>query len=234
MTDIHSHILPFVDDGSDSYEKSIEMLKKHISQGVKNVVLTPHFRMGSFALGNDKIIEEFNNFKEKVKEELPSIDLYLGREITLYRDMISDVEKGNFLPINNGKFVLIEFPYVNEVDADEICYRVRLAGFIPIVAHVERYDYLRKANLVEQLRKNGAVIQINAHSVARKDRKEEAKFAKIILKKRLVDVVASDIHYNREDVLGEAYKKACKKYGEEYADLIFKINPERILCLDKK
>ena len=73
MTDIHSHILPFVDDGSDSYEKSIEMLKKHISQGVKNVVLTPHFRMGSFALGNDKIIEEFNNFKTTIQKKIYSL-----------------------------------------------------------------------------------------------------------------------------------------------------------------
>lgn len=228
MTDLHCHVLPFVDDGSDSVENSILMIEDAVRQGVKNLVLTPHYRKGVFDKDDKKIIEVFENFKKEVERRSLPVKLFLGREITVFSGFSKMIEDKSFLSIAGGKFVLVEFPYQKEVDIEEICYGIKLNGFTPIVAHVERYSYFRNASDVERLRKSGVVIQVNAASVVNKSYKEENKFVKLLLKKKLVDIVASDFHFSRVNYMGQAYKKVKSKY-KEYAELIFKINPEYVI-----
>lgn len=228
MTDIHCHILPLVDDGSSSFEESLQMVEKHLSQGVTSIILTPHFRKKSFEENDERVVSVFEDFCKKVKEAGFNVNLYLGREITVYDGFLKDIEEGKFLSLANGKFVLLEFPYEREVDIEEICYNVRLLGFIPVIAHVERYSYFRNEENVSRVRNGGAVIQVNASAVVGKSFGAENKFVKKLLKKKLVDVVASDYHFMREDHIGLAYKKVKSKYGEEYADLIFEKNPNYI------
>lgn len=228
MTDLHCHVLPFVDDGSDSVENSISMIEEAVRQGVKNLVLTPHYRKGFFFIEDKKVIEVFEDFKRQVEERNLPIKLFLGREITVFDDFSKLMESKEFLTIAGGKFVLLEFPYQTEVDIEEICYGVKLNGFIPVVAHVERYSYFRSVENVDRLKKSGVVIQVNASAVVNKSYSEENKFVKKLLKNRLVDIVASDNHYSRINYMALAYKKVKSKY-KDYADLIFKINPEYVI-----
>lgn len=229
MTDIHTHLLPFVDDGSDSFETSLKMLEEIISQGVKNIICTPHYRKGIFACSDEEVIAVFADFDKKVKEKGYDVNLFLGREITDYKEFVEKVEKGQVLSLANSKFVLLEFPYDIETDIDEICYRVKLAGYYPVIAHVERYTYFRSIEMIEQLKKSGVVITVNSSSVVKKSFPEENKFTKKLLKRRLVDIIASDYHYNRENTFKSAYEKVKSKYGEDYAELVFKLNPEQII-----
>lgn len=229
MTDIHCHILPLVDDGSSSFEDSLQMVKEHLSQEVTSIVLTPHFRKKSFEESDERVVSVFEDFCKRVKEEGLDVELRLGREITVYDRLLKDIQEGKFLALANGKFILLEFPYESEVDIEEICYNVKLLGHIPVIAHVERYSYFRKEENVSRVRNNGAVIQVNASAVVGKSYGAENKFVKKLLKKKLVDVVASDYHFSREDYIGLAYKKVKSKYGEEYANLIFERNPNYII-----
>ena len=228
MTDIHAHILPFVDDGSDSFEHSIEMLSDSSRMGVKRIICTPHYRRGFFAEDEQRIEEVFDELKALAKKQNIDVELYLGREFTVYDGLIEDLKEGKFDTAKRNKFVLLEFPYDTETDVEEICYNVKLLGFVPVIAHVERYSYFRNEENVSRVRNGGAVIQVNASAVVGKSFGAENKFVKKLLKKKLVDVVASDYHFMREDHIGLAYKKVKSKYGEEYADLIFEKNPNYI------
>lgn len=228
MTDIHCHALPFVDDGSQSFEQTILMLKEQIKQGVKSVVLTPHYRKHFYAESDETVRAVFDELCQKVKQEGLDINLYLGREITVYKGVSEIMDKGEFISMANGKFVLLEFSYDKDTDIEEVCYRVRLSGYLPIVAHIERYSYFRSVEAVARLRTSGVVVQVNATSVAEKSFAQENKFVKELLKRKLVDVVASDYHFNRENFMAQAYARVKSKYGEDYAKLIFDKNPTYI------
>lgn len=233
MTDIHCHVLPLVDDGSESFENSLQMLSEQIRQGVKNVILTPHYRKPVFTTDNAEIIARFEELKALVKEKGLAINLYLGREITVYSGVDADLKDGKMLTLANSKFVLLEFPYDTETDIEEICYKVKLQGYIPVVAHIERYSYFHSLEKVQRLKESGVVIQINASPILKQSFSDENKFAKKLLKNKLVDVVASDWHYTRTNYFKEAYEKVKAKY-KDYADLIFDVNPTHIINSSKR
>ena len=228
MTDIHCHVLPFVDDGSDSFETSLRMIEEQISQGVKNIIVTPHYRKGFYAAKDDEIKECFEELLNKVKEKTLDVNLFCGREITVYGGLEQDVKEGKFLTLANSKFVLLEFPYDTDTDIEEICYNVKLHGYYPVVAHVERYSYFRSLEKVKRLKESGVAIQINASPIVKKSIASENKFVKKLLKNKLVDIVASDYHSTRSCFFKAAYDVVKSKY-KDYADLIFDVNPTHII-----
>ncbi|MBR2337334.1 MAG: hypothetical protein IKA61_05280 [Clostridia bacterium] len=228
MTDIHCHVLPFVDDGSDSFETSVSMLEEQIRQGVKNVILTPHYRQGFYFADDGEIRKCFDELLAKVKERGLNINLFLGREITVYDNLEKDVKEGRFISLANSRFVLLEFPYSTDTDIEEICYKIKLLGYVPVVAHVERYSYYRSVEKVKRLKECGAVIQVNSAPIVKASMASENKFVKKLLKGKLVDVVASDWHSTRTNCFQDAYQKVKSKY-KDYADLIFDINPTHII-----
>ena len=119
MTDIHSHVLPLVDDGSESVERSIEMLEECVAQGVENIIFTPHYRKGCYALPASEILKAYESFTNKIKEKGIQINTAIGREITVHKGMDEGLEHGNFLPLAEGKYILLEFPYEMETDVEE-------------------------------------------------------------------------------------------------------------------
>lgn len=228
MTDLHSHVLPCVDDGSPGVKQSVQMLNEAKESGVTEMTLTPHYRRGTCTISNEKIRAEFEKFKRLPEVEQTGVKLWLGREIETHRAMISDFEKGDVIPLGKGKCVLVELRYSEPVDLDELVYNVKLAGFTPVFAHVERFSYTRNIKLIKQLKISGAIIQVNAQSVVDRGRGKEYSFAKKLVRKKLADVIASDVHYGRQNRMREAYLKVSKK-SPAYAELVFKTNPEKIL-----
>ncbi len=227
MVDIHTHIIPDVDDGSDALSKSIALLKEEAEKGVTAVCLTPHLRRGQFELSSDFIRSEFLSFKAAAEKENIPVKLYLGREIHIYGELIEDLKKGEVITLGNGNCVLLEFPYTEKTDIDEICYETALCGYTPVIAHVERYEYFRDVGKVAKVRRAGAKIQVNARSLLNAFC-DGCAFAKKLLKEKLIDAVASDVHYGRKNGLKEAYEKV-KKRDAEYAEKIFSEVPSRIL-----
>lgn len=226
MIDIHTHIIPFVDDGSPSVEASLEMLKREICDGVTDIIVTPHYRLNMYER-NPQVIRERFELLVKEAAALP-IKLYLGQEIALRGAIVSRLERGEIFSLNASKYVLLEFDYNNEVDIDSVVYDLIVSGYKPIIAHIERYAYL-KVQGAEELKKNGALLQINASSVVDDFRKEYKKRALNYLKCGLVDIVASDLHYNRQSRIIEARDYITKKYGEDTCVRLFETNPKQII-----
>lgn len=139
MCDIHTHIIPLVDDGSSSIEESIELIKMEIKNGVTKIVCTPHQRDDFF--NKEEIINIFFKLKEKVSSL--QVDLYLGAEVLYYDNIINDLKDNKILTMNNSNYFLLEFPTSLEFDIPSIVYEIITSGYIPIIAHIERYDYLK-------------------------------------------------------------------------------------------
>ena len=233
MIDIHTHIIPFVDDGSSSLEDSLAMVKHEISIGVDTIICTPHHIKHRYEKSVEDIKTNFNLLKAEVeKQNLPvksveeiktnfnflkseveklnlPIKLLLGQEIcyTHREDTLSFLNEGKLLTLNNSKYVLLEFSFTREPeDITDIIYNFSIKGYKVIVAHVERYEWIT-LDKVLNLKNEGAIIQVNSGSIVGETTGHEKRFVKKLFKRNLVDIVASDIHSFRKSTLDKALKK---------------------------
>ncbi len=227
MIDIHSHILPFVDEGSLDMQKSLSMLKECLSVGVTGVVLTPHYRK-DYKAEKAELEKSFNLLKNAVKENGLDIALYLGQEFYVEKDYKKDVLSGKAVCFGNSKCLLIECSYDHKTDVAETVYELATMGYTPIVAHIERYHYIDLDTAFE-VKELGGLIQVNADSIADKRKKQYLKTVKKLLKNDLVDFVAGDLHDGRTYFMKEASEYVRKKYGVERAERLFKLNAQEIL-----
>ena len=209
MKDIHTHIIPYVDDGSPNLETSINMIKHEIDIGVTEIICTPHHIYSRYECTVEVIKERFNLLKEEVENLNLPIKLYLGQEICYSHreDIIAMLKRGELLTLNNTNRVLLEFSFTREPeDILDIIYNFNINGYEVIIAHVERYEWM-DYNKVLALRNEGALIQINSNSYLGLTTWSEKRFVKKLLKHNLVDFVASDTHSFRPSTLDKSYKK---------------------------
>ncbi len=214
MIDIHTHLIPNFDDGSKSLEMTKKMLDEHVRIGINTIYLTPHQNANN--KNKLELVERFEKLKEELKDY--PINFYLGSEIYYYNGLIDDLKNDRCLTMNNTKYVLVEFSTRTETNIADIIYEIVIAGFKPIVAHIERYQYLSENDYLE-IKSNGALIQVNSKSF---ENKEYKKILKFLLKNKLIDFIASDCHNdtNRNVDFTEAIKIISKKYKDQF-DHIF-------------
>lgn len=214
ILDIHSHIIPNVDDGSHELETSLEMIRESVASGVTDIIATPHHIKGRFEVGVTTLTEKFYKLVEAVKAQNIPVNLYLGQEIYVshLENSIEMLEKGKLLSLNGTKTILIEFSMVNRPESfEDVVYNFSTHGYNVVVAHVERYDWMKLED-IQYLKSEGAYIQINSDSVTGKAKTFHEKiFAKKLLKMGLVDYIASDMHSFRRSRLSIAMKKYNKK-----------------------
>ena len=227
MIDIHSHVLPFVDDGSGSVADSLSILKTAETQGVTDLICTPHHR-APYLKTPSELTDNFNLFKQKAAEEGININLYLGQEIKAEKDIKNLIAAGEVLTLSDSPFVLIEFDFNRQAESDNIVYELKNAGFKPIVAHYERYSYATMDEAYE-IKRAGGLIQVNADSLVGKSRHFYGKTAKALLREGFADFVASDVHVGRDYLMADAYKFVEKKYGEACAKVVFEVAAKKII-----
>ena len=228
MIDIHTHILPFIDDGSDSVEKSIEMLKNQKLLGVTDVFLTPHFRTGEYEYNKQTVVDKYNDFLQKLEgvEGLPN--LYLGQESFCDEGIYARLENKDVVCLGDSKTVLLEFNYKTDTDIADYVYNCSVLGYFPIVAHIERYRYIDKYMIIE-IKQNGGLIQVNASAVVGRMGKQVQHFVLKLIKEGLVDFIASDLHQDTENYLKDAYEFIKKKFKSKVADALFIENAKKYI-----
>lgn len=232
MVDIHCHALYGVDDGAGNIEESIAMLRRANSQGIEAIVLTPHYRLGMFDYPAEQVRAHFDCLKQEA--EKIGIMLYLGCEYHVNSSILEALQENQCFSLAGGNFVLTEYSF--NTDFSYIytqTQKLLSCGYIPVIAHIEPYEcFLKDPKLCLELSRAGAYIQINADSVLGLDSKAVGKFCRKILKKGWADIVASDAHGidRRACHLEECRKYITKKYGEAYAELLFKQNPEKVVA----
>lgn len=217
MIDMHTHILYGIDDGAEDIKTAIDLLKEEWNQGVQCVVLTPHYGP-KFGYPIKEIVEKkFNKLCDRMNQEYPYIQLYLGSEIYYHKDLIRNLQEGNIPTINNTKYVLIEFAFKEtyftmKCAVQELIY----AGYIPIIAHIERYQSIfGKYNCIQELIDAGAYIQVNMESFLGGIFNKKTSFVKRLLKMNLVQFIASDCHdLNKRKPNMEAGKRIVEKHTD--------------------
>lgn len=229
MIDLHSHIIPNVDDGSRSLEDSVNLIKESIKLGITDIVFTPHFEsIPNRMIPNININESFNAFKKHLEDENLNINIYLGNEITISDNLIKDLKNSKCLSINGSKYILLELDFfAAEEEIGELIYELELAGYSVIIAHAERYMYA-DYKYIEMLVREGALIQINATSIITKHLFLR-KFIMKLIKNNLVHFVSSDVHFGRENKMLEAYQMVAKKFNKDIANKLFIENPRKVL-----
>lgn len=170
FTDIHNHILFGVDDGSPDIKTSMEMLRMAYEDGIRDVILTPHFHPKRGMAHYSKIVEHYEILADEAAKTFPDMGVYLGREVYFRSEILDDLDKLDEKTMCGTDTILIEFS--SGVEQDKVrgaVLDVIMAGYHPIVAHVERYVCTVKDwDYIYELKRMGADIQINADSVTRR------------------------------------------------------------------
>lgn len=227
-TEVHCHILPGVDDGAPDMRTALAMLREERMQGVGNVILTPHLRRRE----NDYrlIWKRFRQLQEKAAEEGIGIRLHLGSEIYYDSETIQNLKAGKAYTMAGSRYALLEFSpnehfsYIS-CAADE----VMMAGYLPVLAHAERYGcILKRLGRVEALKEQGVYIQVNADSFLKHPKRKELA---MLAQEGLVDLVGTDCH--RTDWRPVRMGAACRylvRYltREDYCRIFFE-NPQAII-----
>lgn len=230
--DIHNHCLPNVDDGAKNKEESLEMLRCTYDQGIRDIIVTPHFKKIKRGRTKEEIQRKLREMQEALDNEKIDLKLHIGCELFYSSRSIEYLENNIIATLADSSYILIEF-YPDEEfrKIREATYELLAAGYVPILAHVERYQYLSDLSKVVELIELGALIQVNVASILGKQGRKTTKYVNTLLKNRLVHFVATDAHDmdRRRPRLLECVHYLEKKYGIEYADELCTLNPQKIL-----
>ena len=227
MIDIHTHVLPFVDDGSESLNNSLEMLFEAEKQGVTDIILTPHFR-GNYKKSYDELLSSFDAFCSQKEQLKINVNLYLGQEAAIKTDFKKDIKEGKIFSLCGSKYILVEFDYFTDTDIAEIVYDLVSLGYAPVVAHFERYVYA-DISVAREIKSLGGLVQVNADALVGRSKWRYGKKVKGLFKEGLVDFVASDVHYARKNYMKKAYAYVLRKYGQKVAQAVFYDNAQKII-----
>ncbi len=209
MTDIHTHILYNVDDGSKSIEESINLLKKLKDVGFNNVILTPHYIKGEVYDFNNEYLDKFNKLKEEININNLDINIYLGNEIFINKYLLDDIKNDNCYTLNNSNYILFEMPFHTRINnIEDWVKNVISSGCKLILAHPERYTYFQEDyRLIDNLKKEGLLFQANYGSILNYYGKDAGNLLKYMLKKGYIDYFATDIHRISDTFVIDKFKE---------------------------
>ncbi|MFI3260507.1 MAG: CpsB/CapC family capsule biosynthesis tyrosine phosphatase [bacterium] len=224
MIDIHSHLLPNIDDGVGSFDEAIFLIKQAISVGITDIIVTPHYYpQRDFFADNKTKLAIFNELKSKASDL--DIKLHLGNEVYMCADVKSLFET-EILTLAESKYLLVEFSREHE-DKNFLNYfhELQLKGYRIIIAHPERYKYFQKnINRMIPYLEKGIIFQGNYGSLYKIHGKKSKKALKLMLKHNMIQILATDSH--RKDA---SYYKYISKFKHKDIQKLTVDNPSLIL-----
>ena len=232
LIDLHNHSLFGVDDGAQTIETCMQMLKASYEQGVRAICFTPHYNPSAHATSLSEVRASYQRVCSVSAQKYPDLALLLGNEVYAYPDSVDSLEAGKCIPLGEGRVVLVEFsPHVGYREMRNRFLSYQTAGYRPLLAHAERYVCLYEDDeRVRELVDMRVDIQVNAESVLRFSHLRTYRFVHRLLSRRLVQVIASDMHEpDGAHIMLRACRKIERRYGAQYARQLFFTNPKRIL-----
>jgi len=206
MVDMHSHVLPGIDDGAQTPEESIALIKKMMQLGIKKIIATPHIMADYYKNTAETINASLAILKAELEKE--KIDIVVEAAAEHYFDETFErrIDDGKLMTMGDN-YVLFEFSFISQPqNAVAVVQKLKGLGYKPILAHPERYPYMD----VEQfriLREWGLSLQLNTISLTGYYGKDSKKLAESLVDQQLVDFISSDMHHLRH---AEAFKDALR------------------------
>ncbi|SEB70292.1 Tyrosine-protein phosphatase YwqE [Tenacibaculum sp. MAR_2009_124] len=215
FVDIHSHLLPGIDDGAKDLENSIQLIEKMSSYGINNFVTTPHVLGDVYPNSSELILEKSNEVKsELIKRGYKNIQFRAAAEYMMDEKFVDRLANDDILTLKDN-YILVEMSYFNApFNLFDILFEIQLKGYKPVLAHPERYNFYHKDfQMYYKLKKAGCVFQLNLLSLTEQYGKGVQKITNKLLEEGLYDFVGTDTHHMNHlrllNKIGE--KKTIKK-----------------------
>lgn len=231
MIDIHMHVLPGVDDGSTDRNMSLQMLKQAWNQGITDVICVFHSYAMNF-FDKDAMKQTLAEIEQTLHAEGIPIHLYFGCEHEVDRYFYSDLKADRIVPLAGSKYAMIEFtPRQNRKEVFRRAIEAALQhGYIPVIAHVERYRYVTIDD-IKEWKQLGARISINVYSLYNERNESIREQANRYVEAGLVDYCGTDAHRtdHRPPAVKDGIEYLYKTYPEEYVNQILYKNAQAML-----
>ena len=243
MIDIHTHILPNIDDGSKSIEETFNLIKEAKSVGFDSIVLTSHYMEGYYETNSPEREVWLDAIRENLEAKNIDIKLYLGNEIYMSENIIKLLEEGKATTMNNTSYVLFEMPLNAEpLNLYDIIYEMQQYKIVPILAHPERYSFVQQdPELIYDLIQKGVLMQANYGSIIGQYGEKAQVIVKKFFENNMIHMLGSDVHRQNtiypkipdilmelNELIGEEKLKEFSYLGEDIAKEVVIKNPQEI------
>ena len=233
MIDIHTHIIPNIDDGSKNAEETFKLINEAKEAGFTDVILTPHYITNYYETPGAEVNFWTKSLQKIVNEKNLGVKLHSGMEVYISEEISELVKNGTIITLAGSKYILIEFPMNTKMKSvDEILFIMRNMGYKIIIAHPERYKYIQdNVEYAMQLVEEGCMLQSNYGSIVDIYGKEAKKTLKKLLKMNLVSFLGTDTHKEGTiyQIMPKILKKLRKIIPEEKLYELTTENPRKIL-----
>ncbi len=194
--DLHSHLLPGLDDGVKSIEETIYILKSLRTLGYEKVITTPHVMSDHYPNSDEQILIRLNEVNQRLKRHNLGIQLEAAAEYYLDEQFVSRIQNGEKVLTFHDNYLLFETAFINKpAFLEDAVFMMNTNGYQPVLAHPERYVYLlSNRNLIEKLKSMNVLFQINLLSLFGYYSNEVKKSAQFLLKLNAVDLIGTDCH----------------------------------------
>ena len=199
QADMHSHLLPGIDDGSPDMNTSLELIKGFKELGYKKIITTPHILWEIYPNTADIILKKLEEVRKEISNAGIDIEFYAAAEYFINDHFAQQLENKIPLLTISGNMVLVEFSMLNmPMDLQEVLFEMQMQNYQPVLAHPERYtSLLRKKEFFDQLKDSGCYFQMNLLSLSGHYGDDVQKLAEYLLKKNYCDLVGTDLHHTR-------------------------------------
>lgn len=216
-TELHSHLIPNIDDGVQSLEESIAVIKHFADRGYKKIITTPHIMGDFYKNGPENILPALELIRAELKIREINIELYAAAEYLIDDQFERKIKAGNLLTFGD-KYVLVELPFTEEPpNLKSALFELRVNDYKPVLAHPERYAFMaHQKNKYHELYEQGIRFQINLFSLVGYYSPQIQKTAEFLIEQKLVSMVGSDCHGIRHlqafnDAIGSKnYQRICE------------------------
>lgn len=231
MIDLHTHVLYGVDDGADDIEETVDMMDLYVQAGYTDIIITPHHDPHRYQVTAQAVRDGVNLLAQIAKEKAFKLNFYPGHEIQLQSQTLQMLQAGEVLTLNDSRYLLIELPFQTKpYYAKELLYRLQLSGYVPIIAHPERYFYAQaNPQAFLDLIGPGCLMQLNLTSLIGSGKTLETSLEFIDL--GWIQLVSTDAHKatGRSPNQSQALDKLKEYVGAEVFEKLTQTNPKKIL-----
>lgn len=236
LIDLHSHILPGIDDGAPNIDVSVAMARAAVEDGVSVVACTPHIMPGVWNNSGPEIRRAVDTLRSVLAQQDVKLHLTTGADVHIAPNLVGAIKSGHVLTLHDSRYVLLELPHHIAPPRADTCFQQLLdAGYIPIFTHPERLSWIQKHyDLIEKLFEAGVWMQITAGSFTGRFGVRAQQWSERMLRDGFVHILASDMHNltSRPANLGSGWAAAREIVGEDEAYRLVVARPYAILRND--
>jgi protein-tyrosine phosphatase len=196
-TDMHSHLIPGIDDGSPDLDTSLELIRGMVDLGYTKLITTPHIYQDIFPNNRDTILPGYAVVADAVKEQGIPVEIHAAGEYLMDDRLEELLDKGEPLLTLKDKWVLVELSFiVPAINLKDLLFKLQIGGYQPVLAHPERYLYFAgNKGWYDQLKDFGCLFQLNILSLTGHYGKDCLELAQYLIKKQYIDLLGTDLHH---------------------------------------